>query len=1524
MAASDATYRNTKTLNVIFAASSVVMLITIIAMFAEDYFRDWKIEQRLFYDVEEEMAKRGVLDAAPSEESVAQIKENETTLRDLKAQLKQKQADLEKNLGDLPARKLKAENEKANAKADVDSVKSLYDIAVEQHKGGVESKEAKSYKQRLDTLNPRLAELAAEVEKNQKEYDDAARDKGIPMLEAQIAELEKAHKEKLANFDLFIKTASQKQWGVGKTFRTLPIIEGFASPTKINQYTLNDLPIDYSFKYVTRYDRCTTCHLGMEKGAYTAAALAKLTDDPNRDKELRSKFNGAKEILKARREAGVKDLPADSDIEPHQIPADRLTPGRVKQFAAHPRLDLFVDPNSPHPGEKFGCTICHSGQGSATAFYEASHYPTDAATKEKWKDQYGWKPNHDWDYQMLPTRFTESGCVKCHHEITDLIRNGNEIEAPRLVKGYNLVKELGCFGCHEISGMKAGKRIGPDLRLEDDPPLEMKSPEERAKALADPLNPPGQMRKVGPNLFRVSEKTNEEWLRSWIKSPRGFRESTKMPHFYNQPNNSADVLPDDQKKFPDNEIHAIAHYLMTKSQAHIADLRHYAEEKDDARQKDADAVNKLRDEFYANEEKRKNAKPEDAATLRDRSEQIQKDLGAAQIRIKHRDEVKLVAPPVALLTLPEKADPARGRMLFQERGCLACHSHQGTEAAAGEFGGKPVPPIAGDATFAPDLSRLALKIKPQGTTKPEDARKWVVSWVMNPAAHNPRTYMPDTQLLPDQANDIAAWLLSQAAEWKPSDVERVGPADTKTLEDMAQVYLKKVLTIAEVREIFETKKGITLGRLRELQKSGKDDELELAGAPLDTFKDKKDDEIVRLDDHRLEMYVGKKAIGNLGCYACHNVPGFQSAKPIGTALNEWGKKDADRLAFEDAGRFVEHHFNVVAGRDDPKDKNKPNRDWTIKDGKKPFEQYFADMLGHHGHTREGFLALKLEEPRSYDFERLRTWDDRLRMPQFKFARPHRLPNETREAYEARTLREEAESREAVMTFILGLVAETIPGRYVSNPSGDRLNEVRGRQVLDKFNCAGCHLIQPGSTEFKFKPLFDKLDPATGGVAHPELYKHETKYPKDDYNYPEHISWAGKDQYPYDHPRVYGTGAPLLVSEDEEAPPGVQVWLMQALRFREGGKKDGKLRDMPAGAQVNLTPEMLVLGPDGKPVGSPQFGGSFMEKLVPYLQKKDKETYGGGGAKLSLAYATAPPNLVGEGERVQREWLSRFLRNPHMIRPLPVLRMPKFNMSQLDAEAIVDYFIAADRRENVGIGLTYSVPMPPREEAYQLQRTAEYVARLKSSGQYDARKKDLESYFEDKLAADRAEADKRVKDAEAALKAAPDAAKAEAQKTVDEAKKVADAAADRVKKKDVADLVKRWEEREAYVADAGRLVINNNLCLTCHSVGSIVGKENKGPNLEQAGERLRPDWTMRWVTNPNRFLHYSSVMPINFLSTKPKEHQEAFIGTSMDQIQAVRDFLMLYPEVRDWPILRARPILSGAPATPAAGGGGANK
>src|SRR5437764_15244831 len=104
------------------------------------------------------------------------------------------------------------------------------------------------------------------------------------------------------------------------------------------------------------------------------------------------------------------------------------------------------------------------------------------------------------------------------------------------------------------------------------------------------------------------------------------------------------------------------------------------------------------------------------------------------------------------------------------------------------------------------------------------------------------------------------------------------------------------------------------------------------------------------------------------------------------------------------------------------------------------------MLDHAHRQREGFLHLKLMSPRVFDYQRVREWNDRARMPQFKFARVKRMTDESDEAFRTRQEKEEAEGREAVMTFILGLVAEPVPAKFLPSSTPARAAEGSGWEI----------------------------------------------------------------------------------------------------------------------------------------------------------------------------------------------------------------------------------------------------------------------------------------------------------------------------------------------------------------------------------------------------------------------------------------------------------------------------------------------
>jgi len=113
----------------------------------------------------------------------------------------------------------------------------------------------------------------------------------------------------------------------------------------------------------------------------------------------------------------------------HAAVEDPSYAGLPQPLAYHPNHDR-------HPFDKFGCTVCHQGQGRATT-REAAHGYVE-----------------HWDHPMLETKYIQSACAKCHlpSDIPD---------APQLARGQAVFQDSGCIGCHKLHG--TGGIIGPEL-----------------------------------------------------------------------------------------------------------------------------------------------------------------------------------------------------------------------------------------------------------------------------------------------------------------------------------------------------------------------------------------------------------------------------------------------------------------------------------------------------------------------------------------------------------------------------------------------------------------------------------------------------------------------------------------------------------------------------------------------------------------------------------------------------------------------------------------------------------------------------------------------------------------------------------------------------------------------------------------------------------------------------------------------------------------------------------------------------
>ena len=329
------------------------------------------------------------------------------------------------------------------------------------------------------------------------------------------------------------------------------------------------------------------------------------------------------------------------------------------------------------------------------------------------------------------------------------------------------------------------------------------------------------------------------------------------------------------------------------------------------------------------------------------------------------------------------------------------------------------------------------------------------------------------------------------------------------------------------------------------------------------------------------------------------------------------------------------------------------------------------------------------------------------------------------------------------------------------PKAERLAEARGRQVLDKYNCAGCHEIRPGTYEFNLpanpktreKLLDDFTDPIKRN--HPE-----------DYFFPESNAWVGRPSPVPGHLFAHGVSvddnsALRKTDSTDEVFPNQMVYsvrLMQALRFQDRN-----------GVEHNLCRRKGQSGRGRRRArgASDTYGGHLPRLLGGYLKKLDANTYGDTNSQNQRA--ALPPQLIREGERVQPGWLYKFLRDPFKVRPFTVLDLPRFNMSAEEACALVDYFGAVDKLENPAMGLTESyLTVPQQEPKFWKRANAAYVGRLRKGTEgpkhLQERKEQLRQVWQLDVADRVTRKQRELDEAEASVKSTKDATAKKAEET----------------------------------------------------------------------------------------------------------------------------------------------------------------
>jgi len=461
MADNQERHYNILKLNRTFAISSLVFFAVWILVFVYDFQRPWKKYQIEFRKLEIEKIRQDLYTESAALEKNSNYNQLVEELSAAEKKLTVRQNELDEIVQQLEI--LDAELYKNNqlyqfAKADLDVLKYEYEKSQFGH-GGSENAGEKYGDLTIHVNKYYLDVQEAESKIETVKIQERKIRKYIDEIKYSLTTLTRENnllKRRLTKVDPEAMSFANK---IGNIVRDLPILDFIDPYYEVKQVVINGLEEDLVYMGMPKVDRCMTCHVGIDK-------------------------------------AGFEDAP--------------------QPYRTHPKLDFMVGPSSAHPLSEFGCTSCHGGRGRGTRFYTAAHSPNDQETAHRWEKELGWEPMHYWGNPMLPKRYTEAGCYKCHSGNMPLK------EAETLSLGLSVFEKAGCYACHQVD------------RWNDSP-------------------------KPGPSLYHLASKTNKDWTYNWILEPRSFRHNTWMPHFFKKGNNSA---PEDLKQ-TEQEVLAITEYLFS-------------------------------------------------------------------------------------------------------------------------------------------------------------------------------------------------------------------------------------------------------------------------------------------------------------------------------------------------------------------------------------------------------------------------------------------------------------------------------------------------------------------------------------------------------------------------------------------------------------------------------------------------------------------------------------------------------------------------------------------------------------------------------------------------------------------------------------------------------------------------------------------------------------------------------------------------------------------------------------------------
>src|SRR6478736_3576145 len=242
---------NVDFLNVVFAASSLFLFLSVIWMVWDDFDREWKNTQRRFAQLEYQVTHAQL--EAQRKQAEQNIAANRKKVDDLQAQLKD------------------ADNKVFRATLDYNYMKATYDQDRYDFETSREAdpkasstarkqKNAEDEAKRLADLNLAMEKAIADKEAVQKQLGQytgqaAAAEKQIDDMRTEQTRLGK-------RLDVLAPSVTKDY------FRNAPLLDFMAPTIKVQQIILPNVVDDVNFIRVPKMARCQTCHLATDKKGY--------------------------------------------------------------------------------------------------------------------------------------------------------------------------------------------------------------------------------------------------------------------------------------------------------------------------------------------------------------------------------------------------------------------------------------------------------------------------------------------------------------------------------------------------------------------------------------------------------------------------------------------------------------------------------------------------------------------------------------------------------------------------------------------------------------------------------------------------------------------------------------------------------------------------------------------------------------------------------------------------------------------------------------------------------------------------------------------------------------------------------------------------------------------------------------------------------------------------------------------------------------------------------------------------------